>query len=255
MSETAELIELLKQQFYTLKALVDTGAFANTAVNTSPTPSFSPFDPKSELWKDYWARFCTFVGANAVPDEREAQVFLTNQLTKVFKLLSYLASQQCPRKDINEIYIQEIVAFMKDQFNPKRFIVRERYKFWSDQQRKPGEAIQELAARICQDAATCDFASIKDPQDEALHTHLICLVNNEAVLKALFKIKDDELDFTRAIKVATETEDAAKVAKETVYGFKSKGVNKVKQSKSGALANPTTSRAENVPSQPTGAHW
>ena len=35
-------------------------------------------------------------------------------------------------------------------------------------QRKPGESLQELAARIRQDAATCDFASIKDPQDEAL---------------------------------------------------------------------------------------
>ena len=79
--------------------------------------------------------------------------------------------------------------------------MREQCKFWSDQQRKPGETIQELAARIRQDAATCDFASIKDPQDEALHTRLICLVNNETVLEALFKIKDDELDFTRAIKV------------------------------------------------------
>jgi len=46
-------------------------------------------------------------------------------------------------------------------------------------------------------------------------------VNNEAVLKALFKIKADELDFTTAIQVAIQTEDAAKVAKETVYGPKS----------------------------------
>ena len=39
---------------------------------------------------------------------------------------------------------------------------------------------------------------------------------NEAVLKALFKIKVSDLTFTRAIEIATETEDAAKVAKETV---------------------------------------
>jgi len=43
-------------------------------------------------------------------------------------------------------------------------------------------------------------------------------VNNEAVLKALFKMKADELDFTTAIRVAIQNEDAAKVAKETVYG-------------------------------------
>ncbi|KAG0722413.1 hypothetical protein GWK47_006041 [Chionoecetes opilio] len=132
-----------------------------------------------------------------------------------------------PPKDINELTMQEIIAFMKDQFDPKRFIVRERFKFWSDMHRKPGETIQELAARIRQDAATCDFSSIRDPQDEALRTRFICSVNNEAVLKALFKIKDDELNFTRAIQIATEVEDAAKVAKETVYGHSAKHVNKI----------------------------
>ena len=58
-------------------------------------------------------------------------------------------------------------------------------------QRKPGETVQELAARIRKDAATCDFLSIKDPQDEALRQRFICSVNNEDVMEALFKISDD----------------------------------------------------------------
>ena len=82
--------------------------------------------------------------------------------------------------------------------------------------RKPGETIPELASRIRQDAATCDFQSIKDPLDEALRTKFICSVDNEAVLKTLFKLKDDELKFSNAIRVAQEVEEAAKVAKETV---------------------------------------
>ena len=90
---------------------------------------------------------------------------------------------------------------------------------------------QELAASIRQDAATCDFPSIKDPQDEALRQRFICSVNNEAVLKALFKIKDTELTFARAVQVAIETEDAARVAKETVYGSKARPVNKIHQNK------------------------
>ena len=53
-------------------------------------------------------------------------------------------------------------------------------------------------------------------------------MNNETVLKALFKIYIDKLTFTHAIKVATETEDAAKVAKETVFGFIPERVQKVK---------------------------
>ena len=113
----------------------------------------------------------------------------------------------------------EIETYMKYQFDPKRFVVREHFKFWSEMQRKPGESVLELAARIRQAAATCGFTAIKDPLDEAQHTHFICSINNEAVLKALFKVKN-KLTFSRAVEIAVKTEDAAKVAKETVYGSK-----------------------------------
>ena len=87
-------------------------------------------------------------------------------------------------------------------------------------QRKPGELVLELAERIRQAAATYNFTAVKDPLDEALRTRFICSINNEAVLKALFKVEDDELTFPRAVEIAVENEDAAKVAKETVYGSK-----------------------------------
>nr|KAG5710284.1 hypothetical protein BaRGS_009000 [Batillaria attramentaria] len=202
-----------------------------------------------ELWPDYWSRFCTFLVANAVPDDRKAQVFLTNQTPAVYKQLANLAAQQNPKTDINSLTMDQIVEFMKEQFDPKLFIVRERFKFWSNMERKPGETLQELAARIRQDAATCDFPSILDPQDEALRQRFICSVNNEAVLKALFKVKDTELDFAKAVKIAIETEDAAKVAKETVYGSKPRPVNKVKannkggQPKNHQQSNSTTSNS------------
>ena len=131
-------------------------------------------------------------------------------------MLSNLAAQQQPVKSIHELTMNDIQTFMAEQFDPKRFVVRERFKFWSDMKRKPGETIPELASRIRQDAATCDFQSIKDPLDEALRTKFICSVDNEAVLKTLFKLKDDELKFSNAIRVAQEVEEAAKVAKETV---------------------------------------
>ena len=75
-----------------------------------------------------------------------------------------------------------------------------------------------MASRIRQNASTCDFSSIKDPLDEAMRTCFVCSINNEAILKAVFKIKEDELSFSRAVQVASEVEDAAKIAKETVYG-------------------------------------
>ena len=81
-------------------------------------------------------------------------------------------------------------------------------KFCSGMQRKPGESVLELAASIRQAAATCDFTAINNHFDEALRTRFICSINNEVVLKALFKVKDDELTFG-GVEIAVETENAA----------------------------------------------
>ena len=85
-----------------------------------------------------------------------------------------MAGHQAPPQDINRLTLEDIANFMEIQFDPKRFIVQEWFKHWSDVQRKPGETVQEVAARLCQQAVTCDFASIKDSQDEALYTKFIC---------------------------------------------------------------------------------
>ena len=196
-------------------------ASTNTAAPapaTVATPNFQAFDSATELWTDYLSRFETFTAAHSVSAEKLPQVFLTNQNATTYKLLSNLAGQETPSKSVNELDMDQIKQYMKQQFDPKRFIVRERFRFWSDMKRKPGESVLELSARIRQAAVTCDFPTITDPLDEALRTRFICSVNNEAVLKALFKVKADELTFTRAVELATEVEEAAKVAKETVFG-------------------------------------
>ena len=81
-----------------MKALISalgTGRPAPVAPAAS-VPSFASFDSTSELWRDYLARFHTFVGANSITRENIAQVFLTNQTTTAYKLLSTLAGQQSP---------------------------------------------------------------------------------------------------------------------------------------------------------------
>ena len=219
-----------RQQVEAMMALLADKSTTSVTENVSTNiPSFSAFDPMSELWTDYWSRFQTFLEAHAVPESRQAKVFLTNQSAVSYKLIDNMARQLTPPQDINSLTLHDIAEFMKDQYHPKRFIVRERYKFWSDMKRKPGETIQELVARIRQDAVTCDFASITKPLDEAMRTRFMCSVDNEAVLKALFKIKDDELSFSKAIEVAMDIEDAAKCAKETVYGEKMSNVDKIRQ--------------------------
>ena len=70
--------------------------------------------------------------ANSVLEEKRAHVFLTNQTPVTYKLLTNLANQQEPPKEVNHLNLQEIFDFMMEQFHPKRFIVRERFKFWSN---------------------------------------------------------------------------------------------------------------------------
>ena len=93
----------------------------------------------------------------------------------------------------------------------------ERYKFWSTIKRKPGETLQELVARIRQAASTCDFQSVKDPQDEAMRTLFVCSIANESVLSVFFSVKDDDLTFAKTIELAVKTEEAAEIAKEIIH--------------------------------------
>ena len=61
--------------------------------------------------------------ANFNPKEKEAQVFLTNQSTVTYRLLSNLAAQESPPKGINELRMDYIQEFMGEQFDPKRFVL------------------------------------------------------------------------------------------------------------------------------------
>ena len=60
-------------------------------LSAASIPKFIPFDPTSELWKDYLARFYTFASVNSVPKEKLAQIFLTNQTTATYKPISFSA--------------------------------------------------------------------------------------------------------------------------------------------------------------------
>ena len=124
--------------------------------------------------------------------------------------------------------MEETVAFMDEQYELRKFIVQERFRFWSQKQFKRRETVPELAARIRQDAAKCGFDESKDPQDEAMRTRFICFIGNEAVLKVIFKLSEEELKFSKAVKIFQDTEDAAEAVNEQCYGSGQEPVLKVK---------------------------
>ena len=138
-----------KQQLVIMQQqMEDTPKAGGTMAPQHQTPPFPAFDSTAELWKDYLLRFETFVNANSVPDEKKGLVFLTNQTSGTYKLITNYASQQDVPTTANAMKFSDITGFMSSHYDPTQFTVRERYKFWSTIKRKPGETPTELAARV-----------------------------------------------------------------------------------------------------------
>ena len=116
-----------------LRAVDKINAVASTFL-LGATPSFVQFDPSSELWAHYWARFCLHVSPHSIFNDQKAHIFLTNQSSTTYKLLSNLASHETPPKSFNKLTMTKIETYLKHQFDPKWFVVRERFKFWSEMQ-------------------------------------------------------------------------------------------------------------------------
>ena len=93
-------------------------------------PSFATFDPTSELWIDYWARLQIHMEVNSIPTDHQPKVFLTNQNKAAIKLVSTLAAQMATPKEVENLTLEEIVAFMDEQYDSKKFIAKESFRFW-----------------------------------------------------------------------------------------------------------------------------
>ena len=95
-------------------------------------------------------------------------------------------------KRVNKLSMDDIQEFMEEQYDPRQFVDQERCNFWLIKKCQPGETVHELAARTRQAATICDFASMKDIQEEAMQMLFVCCVSNEAVLKAFFKVDAEQ---------------------------------------------------------------
>ena len=183
---------------------------------------------------------------NSIPKAKAAQVFLTNRTTTVYKPLSTLAVQQMPSKDIvwrrlqHLLTMEESAAIMEVSSVLSNSSSERDSSSGRTRNASGSSGVRSSDKSGC---SQCDFTFFKDPQDDAMRARFICVTNNEAVLKAVFKINDDDPTFARAIQVALETEDAAEVAKETVYGSKGEAVLKL-QSKGNQTAKSTARKQQ-----------
>ena len=112
---------------------------AGTFASQKQMLPFPAFDSTAELWKDCLLRFKTFVNANSVTGHKLALVFLTNQTSDTYKLVNNYASQQDTPTTAVNMKFSDIAEFMSQHYDPTKFTIRERYKFWSSIKRKLAE--------------------------------------------------------------------------------------------------------------------
>ena len=60
-----------------------------------------------------------------------------------------------------------------------------------------------------------------------MRTCFICAINNEAILKSVFREPEEKLTFSKAVDIATEVEEAAKTAKAQLVYSKPEEVHKI----------------------------
>ena len=99
---------------------------------TANRPTFGPFDAAVEPWDDYWSRFSTYLKTNSIPKGKSVHLFLSSQLPSVYKMMKSRAFHNHPSKEVDDLNIQEVEQFMKDQFCKTQHVVRDKFNFWND---------------------------------------------------------------------------------------------------------------------------
>ena len=155
----------MKQQMAKLSEAMEKGTGAQ--ITQAPKLSIDPFVADDELWKDYLKRFETAVKASNLPASLKASTFLSKQSHSVYKELDVYATQMATPKTADDLKFDEITKYMEKQYNPKRYVIRERNNFWTEIKRRPGETPRELATRIRKAADKCSFHTITQPLEEA----------------------------------------------------------------------------------------
>ena len=129
----------------------------------------SDFDSSEELVSSYAERTQLFFDANNIDDKKVA-VLLSSIGAKMYMLLRNLAAPRLPK----ELEYDEIVAILKQHFEPKPLVIAEHY--FHRRQQSPGESVGEFVAELRRLSTHCKYL------DEALRDRFVCA---ESIVKKL----------------------------------------------------------------------
>ena len=133
-------------------------------------------------------------------------VYLSSVGAKTYTLLRNLVAPKLPKM----LEFEEIMAILKQHFEPKPLVIAEHYHFHHRQQ-APGESVGEFVAELRR-LRLCTHCNFRSYLDEALRDRFVCGLRSESIVKKL--LTEADLTFKQAMEVAQGMEAAAENAHE-----------------------------------------
>ena len=162
--------------------------------------SIEPYNEAEEDFESYCSRIEMFFLANDIANDKKVAAFFTLAGPKVFGLARDLMSPRQPGSSP----FTEILDTLKRHYKPKPILIYERFKFYKRQQ-KAGEPVKDYIASLRALAHTCEFGTTLN---EMLRDRFVMGLNNEKIQQTL--LAETELNFDRAVSIATARETASK---------------------------------------------
>ncbi len=164
-----------------------------------------PYVPGKEDWSAYAERLSHYFIANGVADAtKQRSILLSNCGASTYQLIrSLLTAEQ-----VNATSFADIVALVKNYYQPKPSMIVSRFKFNTKNQ-AAGESIATYLAELRASAEYCEYG---DSLKEMLRDRLVCGVSHEGIQKRLLAEKN--LTYEKATELALAIESAERDTKD-----------------------------------------
>ena len=136
------------------------------ATGTTKFGTLNELNSDMETIAKYLDLVLLYFEANEVANDKRVPILLSSIGPTTYSLICDLAAPANPKR----LTLPAIPQLLKDNFEPKRLIIAERFTFHRRNQR-PGETMAEYDAALRKLAVTCEFETYLE---EALRDRFVC---------------------------------------------------------------------------------
>ena len=156
------------------------------------------FHPEVDSIRAYLELVTLYFKANDIGEGKRVPILLSSIGTRIYSLLRDLVAPESPG-DLSFARISEVLSA---HFQPRRFVIAERFQFHRHSQAAE-EGIAEFDAALRSLATHCEFG---DTLEETLRDRFVCGLRHEATQRRL--LMEHDLTYQKALEIAKGMEAA-----------------------------------------------